>query len=61
MVRFCHGGTFPPSGSALHPKKNLNKCLDVKAAAYANGTPVQMFYVNNPIPPDVSAFVQIQL
>ncbi|EDR09941.1 carbohydrate-binding module family 13 protein, partial [Laccaria bicolor S238N-H82] len=38
--------TFPPTGSALHPNGNLNKCLDVQAAVYANGTPVQIYDCN---------------
>jgi len=32
-----------PTEVSIHPNGNTNKCLDVRAATYANGTPVQMF------------------
>ncbi|KAF8981382.1 hypothetical protein BDQ17DRAFT_1337346 [Cyathus striatus] len=31
---------------AIHPNGNTNKCLDVKGAVYANGTPVQIYDCN---------------
>ncbi|TFK45079.1 glucooligosaccharide oxidase [Crucibulum laeve] len=31
-----------PTDVAIHPNGNTAKCLDVRAAVYANGTPVQM-------------------
>jgi hypothetical protein len=36
----------PPSDVSIHPNGNTNKCLDVRAAAYANGTPVQIYDCN---------------
>lgn len=43
------GGTTPPPPPPpasnvvqLHPNGDSSKCLDVRAAEYANGTPVQM-------------------
>lgn len=31
-----------PKGTVLHPNGDTSKCLDVRGAQYANGTPVQM-------------------
>ncbi|KAG6840324.1 hypothetical protein C0991_007437 [Blastosporella zonata] len=43
-VEFCPGGAFPPPPTVtLHPNGNAVKCLDVRGAVYANGTPVQMY------------------
>ena len=41
---FCPTGNFPTVGSPIHPNDNIHddKCLDVRGAVYANGTPVQM-------------------
>ena len=41
---FCPTGSFPTAGSQIHPNDNIHddKCLDVRGAVYANGTPVQM-------------------
>ena len=38
------GSPPPPSGSyhQIHPNGDTSKCLDVEAANYANGTPVDM-------------------
>jgi len=44
-TRFCPSGSFPPTdpaSQAIHPNFNPNKCLDVRGAVFANGTPVQM-------------------
>jgi len=42
---FCPTGNFPTVGSPIHPNDNIHddKCLDVRGAVYANGTPVQMW------------------
>jgi hypothetical protein len=32
----------PPVGRAVHPNGDTSKCVDVKGAVFANGTPVQM-------------------
>ncbi|GLB34535.1 putative G-X-X-X-Q-X-W domain-containing protein [Lyophyllum shimeji] len=47
-VEFCPGGSFPPPGPVvtLHPNGNAGKCLDVRGAVYANGTPVQIYDCN---------------
>jgi len=56
-VTFCPGGKWPsappqptqPPGdkaAAIHPNGNPNKCLDVRAARFANGTPVQIYDCN---------------
>ncbi|RDB27198.1 Extracellular exo-alpha-L-arabinofuranosidase [Hypsizygus marmoreus] len=55
-VTFCPNGYFPPvlpprpppsqKGTALHPNGNNNKCLDVRGAKFANGTPVQIYDCN---------------
>ncbi|RDB27201.1 Extracellular exo-alpha-L-arabinofuranosidase [Hypsizygus marmoreus] len=52
-VTFCPNGYFPPvlpppsnNGIALHPNGNNNKCLDVRGAQFANGTPVQIYDCN---------------
>ncbi|KAF8890492.1 ricin B lectin domain-containing protein [Infundibulicybe gibba] len=47
-VTFCPSGTFPPPAGtvALHPNGNQAKCLDVRGAVYANGTPVQIYDCN---------------
>ena len=44
ISRFCPTGNFPTVGSPIHPNDNIHddKCLDVRGAVYANGTPVQM-------------------
>jgi len=47
-IRFCPGQTFPPPANAvtIHPNGNTGKCLDVRGAVYANGTPVQIYDCN---------------
>jgi hypothetical protein len=45
-ITFCPTGRFPTQGSALHPNGNGNKCLDVRGANFANGTPVQIYDCN---------------
>jgi len=49
-VTFCPDGTFPQppgdNGRALHPNGNSKKCLDVRGAVFANGTPVQIYDCN---------------
>ncbi|KAJ3507120.1 hypothetical protein NLJ89_g6487 [Agrocybe chaxingu] len=45
-ITFCPDGSFPIQGSTLHPNGNANKCLDVRGANYANGTPVQIYDCN---------------
>ncbi|KAF5376989.1 hypothetical protein D9615_007348 [Tricholomella constricta] len=48
-VEFCPGGSFPPPTAPiveLNPNGNKNKCLDVRGAVYANGTPVQIYDCN---------------
>ncbi|KAF8890494.1 ricin B lectin domain-containing protein [Infundibulicybe gibba] len=55
-VTFCPSGAFPgtppppppPSTGVvnLHPNGNTAKCLDVRGAVLANGTPVQIFDCN---------------
>ncbi|TFK72657.1 hypothetical protein BDN72DRAFT_957163 [Pluteus cervinus] len=36
----------PAAAVAIHPNGNPNKCLDVRGANYANGTPVQIYDCN---------------
>ncbi|KAH6906237.1 carbohydrate-binding module family 13 protein [Coprinopsis sp. MPI-PUGE-AT-0042] len=37
----------PPEGKiAIHPSGNTTKCLDVRGAVFANGTPVQIYDCN---------------
>ncbi|KAF9556534.1 FAD-binding domain-containing protein [Agrocybe pediades] len=36
----------PTTDVSIHPNGNNNKCLDVRAATYANGTPVQIYDCN---------------
>lgn len=47
-VSFCPSGNFPPSDPprTLHPGADLNKCLDVREAKFADGTPVQIYDCN---------------
>ncbi|RDB27209.1 Endo-1,4-beta-xylanase A [Hypsizygus marmoreus] len=49
-ITFCPSGSFPPppteTGRVLHPNGRNNKCLDVRGAVYANGTPVQIYDCN---------------
>lgn len=48
IYRFCPNGDFSESKTVdneIHPNGNNNKCLDVRGAVYANGTPVQMYVV----------------
>ncbi|KAF9562513.1 hypothetical protein CPC08DRAFT_663165 [Agrocybe pediades] len=47
-ITFCPSGSFPTplAPTALHPNGNTNKCLDVRGAVFANGTPVQIYDCN---------------
>ncbi|KAF9475158.1 hypothetical protein BDN70DRAFT_841310 [Pholiota conissans] len=46
-ITFCPDGTFPPnSGIEIHPGSSVTKCLDVRGANFANGTPVQIYDCN---------------
>ncbi|KDR84330.1 hypothetical protein GALMADRAFT_237117 [Galerina marginata CBS 339.88] len=47
-ITFCPSGSFPGAvtPTALHPNGNTNKCMDVRGANYANGTPVQIYDCN---------------
>ncbi|KAF8060691.1 G-X-X-X-Q-X-W domain-containing protein [Lyophyllum atratum] len=46
-VEFCPSGFFPDAPIVtLHPNGNNEKCLDVRGAVYANGTPVQIYDCN---------------
>ena len=53
MCSFCPDGTLPPppsgSGQAIHPNGDDSKCLDVRGAVFANGTPVQMSVHSNSV------------
>ncbi|KAF9041470.1 ricin B lectin domain-containing protein [Panaeolus papilionaceus] len=49
-ITFCPSGAFPTHaqlGRPINPNFNRNKCLDVRGAVYANGTPVQIYDCNN--------------
>ncbi|KAF8157229.1 ricin B lectin domain-containing protein [Crassisporium funariophilum] len=49
-ITFCPLGSFPKpqiKGTVIHPGFNTAKCLDVRGAKYANGTPVQIYDCNN--------------
>ncbi|KAF8997618.1 G-X-X-X-Q-X-W domain-containing protein [Cyathus striatus] len=47
-IAFCPSGSFPPpQGEMIHPNGDSYRCLDVRGAAYANGTPVQIYDCNN--------------
>lgn len=39
------------NSTAIHPNGNTSKCLDVQAALFANGTPVQMYVPSVHAPP----------
>ncbi|KAF9470860.1 G-X-X-X-Q-X-W domain-containing protein [Pholiota conissans] len=46
-IIFCPDGTFPPNtGVEIQPLKDAVKCLDVRGANFANGTPVQIYDCN---------------
>jgi hypothetical protein len=45
-IMFCPSGSFPSPGQAIHPNFDTNKCMDVRGANYANGTPVQIYDCN---------------
>ncbi|KAF8642814.1 hypothetical protein AX16_009403 [Volvariella volvacea WC 439] len=46
-VTFCPNRNFPTTRAVtLHPNGNKDKCLDVRGAQYANGTPVQIYDCN---------------
>ncbi|KAF8966640.1 G-X-X-X-Q-X-W domain-containing protein [Flammula alnicola] len=46
-ITFCPDGQFPPNqGVEIHPNSNDLKCLDVRGAIFANGTPVQIYDCN---------------
>lgn len=47
QITFCPSGGWPSDGSVpIHPMGNVNKCLDVRGAVFANGTPVQIYDCN---------------
>ncbi|KAG6818468.1 hypothetical protein H0H93_004760, partial [Arthromyces matolae] len=47
IVEFCPNQKFPLATSvSIHPSNSTSKCLDVRAAVYANGTPVQIYDCN---------------
>ncbi|KAF8157235.1 ricin B lectin domain-containing protein [Crassisporium funariophilum] len=49
VITFCPSGTFPgqgTTGQAIHPNFTAGKCLDVRGANFANGTPVQVYDCN---------------
>ncbi|KAF8960459.1 G-X-X-X-Q-X-W domain-containing protein [Flammula alnicola] len=45
-ITFCPTGKYPSLGTAIHPNFNTNKCIDVRGAILANGTPVQIYDCN---------------
>ncbi|KIM35510.1 carbohydrate-binding module family 13 protein [Hebeloma cylindrosporum] len=45
-MRTDPNGRFAPTPDALHPNGNNKKCLDVRGAVFANGTPVQIYDCN---------------
>ncbi|TFK19341.1 G-X-X-X-Q-X-W domain-containing protein [Coprinopsis marcescibilis] len=47
LITFCPSGTWPtPPGVEVKPNFVDNKCMDVRAAVFANGTPVQIYDCN---------------
>ncbi|RDB27192.1 Endo-1,4-beta-xylanase A [Hypsizygus marmoreus] len=52
LIEFCPNGAFPVEPPppvktvVLHPNGNTKKCVDVRGAAFANGTPVQIYDCN---------------
>jgi hypothetical protein len=48
LITFCPTGAWPGTsvGVPLNPNNNPNKCLDVRGAIFANGTPVQIYDCN---------------
>ncbi|KAF9529141.1 G-X-X-X-Q-X-W domain-containing protein [Crepidotus variabilis] len=48
-ITFCPSGSFPGDamlGVPVHPNFNPSKCLDVRGAVFADGTPVQIYDCN---------------
>ncbi|KAJ3512324.1 hypothetical protein NLJ89_g3579 [Agrocybe chaxingu] len=45
-ITFCPTGSFPNQGTMIHPNDIMEKCLDVRGANFANGTPVQIYDCN---------------
>ncbi|KAF8966639.1 ricin B lectin domain-containing protein [Flammula alnicola] len=46
-ITFCPNGIFPANaGAEIHPNSDSAKCLDVRGANFANGTPVQIYDCN---------------
>ncbi|KAF9473924.1 G-X-X-X-Q-X-W domain-containing protein [Pholiota conissans] len=45
-ITFCPTGVFPPLTTTLHPDYTVQKCIDVRGAVFANGTPVQIYDCN---------------
>jgi hypothetical protein len=45
-ITFCPTGKFPDQGQPIHFNYFQNKCLDVRGAVFANGTPVQIYDCN---------------
>ncbi|KAF8970080.1 G-X-X-X-Q-X-W domain-containing protein [Flammula alnicola] len=45
-ITFCPTGKFPTAGATIHPNFNTAKCMDVRGANFANGTPVQIYDCN---------------
>ncbi|TFK37401.1 G-X-X-X-Q-X-W domain-containing protein [Crucibulum laeve] len=48
-ITFCPSGNFPGQnrGTQIFPNFSVTKCLDVRGAVFANGTPVQIYDCNN--------------
>ncbi|KAF9529142.1 ricin B lectin domain-containing protein [Crepidotus variabilis] len=48
-ISFCPFGSFPGDygrAAPIHPNYNPSKCMDVRGAVYADGTPVQIYDCN---------------
>ncbi|KAF8960448.1 G-X-X-X-Q-X-W domain-containing protein [Flammula alnicola] len=45
-ITFCPTGSFPNQGTVINPDFNTAKCMDVRGAVFANGTPVQIYDCN---------------
>ncbi|KAF9473923.1 hypothetical protein BDN70DRAFT_885382 [Pholiota conissans] len=45
-ITFCPKGVFPTLTTTIHPFNTVNKCMDVRGAVFANGTPVQIYDCN---------------
>ncbi|KAF8198504.1 G-X-X-X-Q-X-W domain-containing protein [Pholiota molesta] len=45
-ITFCPTGQFPDQKTTIHPDFTTQKCIDVRGAVLANGTPVQIYDCN---------------